>query len=95
MVEATGVSISNTGSFLRSLCRLLGREVGGSVEMRAIVDMMGYGAKGAGRRVNMSEETSLIQLRWLMEGWRWCLEGGDRCRKGKRWVWLRRGRGVL
>ena len=40
MVEATGVSMSNKGSFLRSLWRWLGRE-----ERRAIVDMMPLGAK--------------------------------------------------
>lgn len=44
MVEATGVfNISNNGSFLRSLCRLLGREVRGRVELRGRVDMAIHG----------------------------------------------------
>jgi len=42
VVEATGVNISNTGSLLRSLCRWLGPEVRGSVELRGRVDMMDY-----------------------------------------------------
>lgn len=46
VVEATGVNISNTGSLLRSLCRWLGREVRGSVELRGRVDMMDYRGSG-------------------------------------------------
>lgn len=46
VVEATGVNISNIGSFLRSLCRWLVREVRGSVELRGRVDMMDYRGNG-------------------------------------------------
>lgn len=69
VVEATGVTISNIGSFLLSLCRRIVPPLcWESAEIRPIVDMMGYGAKGAGKICQLvGGDMFDDDARWLTE----------------------------